>query len=66
LVNALNQYATVAGAVYTYDLDGNLAGDGVWSTGHDAEGRLVSATRAGTALAGPRPTHSAIAIPHQR
>jgi RHS repeat-associated protein len=43
--------ATVAGAVYTYDLDGNLAGDGVWSYGHDAEGRLVSATRAGTALA---------------
>jgi YD repeat-containing protein len=32
-------------------LDGKLASDGVWSTGHDAEGRLVSATRAGVALA---------------
>jgi RHS repeat-associated protein len=51
VANALNQYATVAGTGYSYDQDGNLAGDGVWSYGHDAEGRLVSATRAGVALA---------------
>jgi YD repeat-containing protein len=43
--------AAVAGVAYGYDVDGNLAGDGVWSYGHDAEGRLVSATRAGVALA---------------
>lgn len=48
--NAMNQYTTVASTTYSYDLDGNLTGDGVWNYGHDAQGRLVSATRAGTAI----------------
>jgi RHS repeat-associated protein len=34
----------------TYDTDANLAGDGVWTYGHDAQGRLVSAARAGTTI----------------
>ena len=49
--NAMNQYTAVAGTTYSYDLDGNLAGDGVWTYGHDPEGRLVAATRPGTTLA---------------
>jgi len=48
--NAMNQYTSVAGTAYSYDLDGNLTGDGVWSCGHDAQGRLVSATRPGTSI----------------
>ena len=48
--NAMNQYTAVAGTTYSYDSDGNLAGDGVWAYGHDAQGRLVSATRPGTAI----------------
>ena len=46
----MNQYTAVAGTTYSYDSDGNLAGDGVWAYGHDAQGRLVSATRPGTAI----------------
>jgi RHS repeat-associated protein len=49
-VNGLNQYAQVAGVPYSYDEDGNLTGDGVWTYGHDTEGRLVSATRPGTVI----------------
>jgi RHS repeat-associated protein len=49
-VNGLNQYTAVAGVPFGYDDDGNLTGDGVWSYGYDPEGRLVSATKAGTVL----------------
>jgi RHS repeat-associated protein len=49
-VNGLNQYTSVAGVPYSYDDDGNLTGDGVWTYGHDAQGRLVSATKPGTTI----------------
>jgi len=48
--NAMNQYTNVAGTTYSDDSDGNHTGDGVWSYGHDAQGRLVSATRPGTSI----------------
>lgn len=48
MFNALNQYTSVAGNSYSYDLDGNLTGDGVWTWGYDAENRMVSMARPGT------------------
>jgi RHS repeat-associated protein len=43
-VNGLNQYTSVAGTTYAYDLNGNLTSDGASSFVYDAENRLVSAT----------------------
>ncbi|HEY7641678.1 MAG TPA: RHS repeat-associated core domain-containing protein [Steroidobacteraceae bacterium] len=42
-VNGLNQYTSVAGVTYAYDLNGNLTSDGAASYVYDAENRLVSA-----------------------
>ncbi len=50
--NCLNQYASilrtsVSPCERSYDLDGNLTNDGVYSYAYDAENRLVSVTSAG-------------------
>ncbi len=47
-VNALNQYTSVAGNSYSYDLDGNLTGDGNWTWSYDSENRMVSMAKPGT------------------
>ena len=44
-VNGLNQYTTAGSATFTYDLNGNLTGDGTLRYVYDAENRLVSASR---------------------
>lgn len=46
--NGLNQYSTVGGATYSYDLNGNLTSDGATTPTiylYDVENRLVSATK---------------------
>jgi RHS repeat-associated protein len=43
-VNGLNQYTSAGGASFTYDANGNLAGDGANAYVYDAENRLVSAS----------------------
>jgi RHS repeat-associated protein len=45
--NALNQYTAVGAVAPTYDANGNLTSDGVFTFGYDAENRLVSASGAG-------------------
>jgi YD repeat-containing protein len=45
--NGLNQYATVAGATYGYDANGNLTSDGSNTYTYDAENRLVSSSLSG-------------------
>lgn len=47
-MNGLNQYTSVAGNAYSYDLDGNLTGDGIWSWTYDSENRMVSMAKPGT------------------
>lgn len=47
-VNALNQYTSVGGNSYSYDLDGNLTGDGNWTWSYDSENRMVSMAKPGT------------------
>lgn len=47
--NGLNQYASVGGAAYGYDSNGNLTSDGTTAYIYDAENRLV-ATSAGASL----------------
>jgi len=47
-VNALNRYTSVAGNSYSYDLDGNLTGDGNWTWSYDSENRMVSMAKPGT------------------
>ncbi|MBK7473300.1 MAG: RHS repeat protein [Betaproteobacteria bacterium] len=49
VANGLNQYSSVAGTTFTYDGNGNLAGDGVWSYAYDPENRLRAASGNGTA-----------------
>ncbi len=46
--NTLNQYTSVGGVPQAYDTNGNLTGDGTYTYGYDPEGRLVSASGAGT------------------
>lgn len=46
-VNGLNAYTSVDGQTSSYDGNGSLTGDGVWSYGYDVENRLISATNAG-------------------
>ena len=53
--NCLNQYASILRASVSpcepsYDLDGNLTGDGVFTYAYDAENRLVSVTSVEEAL----------------
>jgi hypothetical protein len=45
-VNGLNQYTAAGPATFSYDANGNLAGDGSTGFVYDAENRLVSATGA--------------------
>jgi RHS repeat-associated protein len=52
--NSLNQYVTVTqgagpAVTLTHDGNGNLTGEGTWAFAYDAENRLRTATRAGTA-----------------
>ena len=52
--NSLNQYVTVTqgaspAVTLTHDGNGNLTGEGTWAFVCDAENRLRTATRAGTA-----------------
>ena len=42
--NNLNQYASAMGQSITYDLNGNMAGNGTNAYVHDAANRLVTAT----------------------
>ncbi|MET3228371.1 UNVERIFIED_ORG: RHS repeat-associated protein [Burkholderia sp. 1263] len=46
--NALNQYTVVGGRGFTYDRNGNLTGDGVWTYGYDLDNRMRTASRSGT------------------
>ncbi|MEJ1969110.1 MAG: RHS repeat-associated core domain-containing protein [Rhizomicrobium sp.] len=46
--NGLNQYATVGGAGFVHDAQGNLTSDGARTFAYDAENRLLTATVAGT------------------
>jgi len=46
-VNPANQYTAVASVTPTYDVNGNLTGDGTFSFGYDAENRMTSASGAG-------------------
>ncbi len=48
--NNVNQYPTVGGISYTYDGNGNLSGDGVWTFTYDTENHLTSATKTGVGL----------------
>jgi RHS repeat-associated protein len=43
----LNRYASVGGTAYTWDLNGNLTGDGVYVFEYDEENRLRSAAGSG-------------------
>lgn len=43
-VNGLNQYTQAGGAIFSYDRNGNLTGDGTNSFGYDIENRLISAS----------------------
>jgi RHS repeat-associated protein len=52
--NSLNQYVTVTqgaspAVTLTHDANGNLTGEGTWTFAYDAENRLRTANRAGTA-----------------
>ena len=45
--NGLNQYSNIAGASLSYDKNGNLTGDGIWSYIYNTENMLTSATKQG-------------------
>ena len=45
--NGQNQYNSVTGASPSFDPKGNLAGDGIWVYGYDADNRLTSANKTG-------------------
>ena len=45
-VNGLNQYTAASNRTYSYDLNGNLIGDGTTNYVYDVENRLVSASGA--------------------
>src|SRR5262249_30792979 len=47
--NNLNQYTAVGSITPTYDGNGNLTFDGIYTLGYDPENRLVSASATGTA-----------------
>lgn len=46
--NALNQYTAVGAVTPSYDGNGSLTSDGIFTLGYDAENRLISASGAGT------------------
>ncbi|MCG5510084.1 RHS repeat-associated core domain-containing protein [Ectothiorhodospira lacustris] len=45
--NRLNQYTTAAGATITYDAQGNLTGDGIWTYTFDTDNKLKTANKSG-------------------
>ncbi|MBA3991941.1 MAG: hypothetical protein C0469_00340 [Cyanobacteria bacterium DS2.3.42] len=45
--NSLNQYPSVGGTSYSYNSNGCLTGDGVWTYGYDVLNRLTSAAKTG-------------------
>ncbi len=45
--NNLNEYPTVGGAPYSYNNNGCLTGDGVWTFGYDVLNQLISAVKSG-------------------
>lgn len=49
--NGLNQYTAVSGAALTYDANGNLTGDGLWTYAYDTDNKLKSAAKAGYSAA---------------
>ena len=61
--NGLNQYASMAGASFTYDANGNLTSDGSTTYGYDVENRLVSASGAHTASLSYDPSGRLLQIP---
>ncbi|MBP6014628.1 MAG: RHS repeat protein [Alphaproteobacteria bacterium] len=53
--NVLDQYTSLtvsgqAASTITYDLNGNLTGDGTWTFSYDAENHLTSATKSGATV----------------
>jgi RHS repeat-associated protein len=46
-----NEYPKVGAAVYSYNANGCLTGDGTWTHGYDTENHLLSSAKAGTSLA---------------
>lgn len=48
--NALNQYESVNAQSLNYDLNGNTTGHDGWTYTYNAHNRMISATKAGTAL----------------
>ncbi len=44
--NGLNQIATKGGTAFTYDANGNLTSDGIFTYGYDVENRLTNASSA--------------------
>jgi YD repeat-containing protein len=49
--NNLDQYTAVAAVTPTYDGNGNLTYDGIFTYGYDAESRLISVTQGSTTVA---------------
>lgn len=47
----VNEYPQVGAAVYSYNANGCLTGDGVWTHGYDTENHLLSSSKTGTSLA---------------
>lgn len=45
--NSLNQYPSVGGTSYSYNSNGCLTSDGVWTYGYDVLNRLISAAKTG-------------------
>ena len=56
-VNGLNQYSSVSGRTYGYDLNGNLTSDGDTSYLYDVENRLVSGSGAANGTVGAQLTY---------
>jgi RHS repeat-associated protein len=60
--NSLDQYTAVAAVTPTYDGNGNLAYDGTFTYGYDAESRLISVTQGATTVA----TYAYDALSHRK
>ena len=60
--NGLNQYTAIAGTTHTYDLRGNLTGDGARTFGYDLENRLLTVSGSASATAAIRRACRAIAM----
>jgi len=49
--NNINEYPQVGAAVYSYNANGCLTGDGTWTHGYDTENHLLTSSKTGTSLA---------------